>query len=365
MLGPLLGGYLTAITWRWVFWINLPIGGVGLVVLAIATPNRKPPDTAAETWLGKFKQLDPIGFVLIAPATICLLFALQFGGVQYPWNSGRIIALFVLAGVFTAAFVSSQIWLQGGTIPGKVVSQRSVIAAVFQSVGIGSLLVVYSFYLPIWFQAIKGDSPQTSGLSLLALLLSTVAFVIASGIGISQLGYYAPFALGGGAVLAVGAGLITTWRVDTPPGLWIGYQILAGAGQGVSLQQPNIAAQTVLTPELAPIGLAFLQFVQFLAGAVVVAVCQTLLQNGLARRLAGLGLDIDAFAVANGGATSLRTLVPDAQLPRVLEAYNDALRDIWYLALGLAVLNFLAGLGYEWKNVKKEEEARRVKEGQT
>ena len=331
------------------------------MALVIATPNRKPPDVAADTWLGKFKQLDPVGFILIAPATVCLLFALQFGGVQYPWNDGRIIALFVLSGVFAVAFTCSQIWLKGGTIPGAVISQRSVLAATFQSIGIGSLLVVYAFYLPIWFQAIKGDSPQNSGLSLLGLLFSTVLFVIACGIGISKFGYYVPFAIIGGAVLVVGAGLLTTWQVDTGPGMWIGYQVVVGAGQGLSLQQPNIATQTVLPKELAPVGLAFLQFVQFLAGSVMVTVCQTLVQNRLIDGLAGLG--IDGEAVANGGATSLRSLVPETQLPIVLEIYNDVLRDVWYLSLGLAVLTFVAGLGYEWKNVKVEEEkAKRAQE---
>lgn len=359
-MGPLLGGYLTAITWRWVFWINLPIGGVALVVLIIATPNRKPPDTAADTWQGRLKQLDPVGFILVAAATTCLLFALQFGGVQYPWNDGRVIALFVLAGVFAVAFICSQIWLDGGTIPGSVISQRSVLAAAIQCVGIGSLLVVYSFYLPIWFQAIKDDSPQSSGLSLLALLLSTVVFVILSGIGISTLGYYAPFAIISGAILVVGAGLLTTWQVDTGPGMWIGYQVIVGAGQGVLLQLPNIATQTVLSKELAPAGLAFLQFVQYLAGSVIVTICQTLIQNKLVNGLAGLG--IDGVAIANEGATSLRSLVRVAQLPQVLVVYNDALRDIWYLSLALAILTFLSSFGYEWKNVKEEEKAKKVKD---
>ena len=363
ILGPLLGGYLTAISWRWVFWINVPFGGVALVVLIIATPNQKPPDKAAETWLGKFKQLDPVGFILIAPATVCLLFALQYGGVQYPWNDGRVIALFVLTGVFAVAFICSQIWLKGGTIPSKVISQRSVLAATVQCVGIGSLIVVYAFYLPIWFQAIKGDSPQNSGLSLLALLLSTVVFVMSCGIAISTFGSYVPFAIIGGAILVVGSGLLTTWQVNTGPGMWIGYQIVIGAGQGLSLQQPTIATQTVLSKELAPSGLAFLQFVQFLAGSVMIAVCQTLVQNKLINGLAGLG--IDGAAIANGGATSLRSLVPAAQLPLVLEIYNDVLRNVWYLSLALAILTFLGSLGYEWKNVKEEEEAlKKIKEEQ-
>ena len=336
------------------FWINLPIGGAALVVFVLVTPNRKPPGAVSETWKGKLKQLDPIGFILVAPAAVCLLFALQWGGIKYPWNDGRIIALFVVAGVLGVTFICSQIWIKDGTVPGKIVSQRSMIAGIIQIIGIGSSLIVYSLYLPLWFQAIKGDSPQSSGLALLALLLSTVVAVILSGVGTTATGYYVPFAIAGGAILVVGAALITTWQVDTSMGIWIGYQIILGTGQGLSLQQPNFAAQTVLPKEQAPTGLAVLQFVQSLFGTIFVTVCQTLLQNRLVQRLAPLG--IDGNAVANGGATSLRSLVPADKLPQVLDAYNDSLKGIWYAGLAMAILGFLASFGYEWKNVKEAEQ---------
>jgi MFS family permease len=225
VIGPLVGGYLTAITWRWCFWINVPIGGVAVIVLILLCPNRPPPSTPAPTLYGKVKQLDPIGFLLIAPGIVCLLFALQWGGQKYPWGDGHIIALFVMAGVLCLAFVASQVW-QGDqrTIPARIISQRTMIAACFASVGIGSIMVVYSFYLPIWFQGIQGKSPQSAGLSLLPLLLSQVVLVILGGIVTSVCGYYTPLLILGGAISIVGSALITTWEVDTGAGKWIGYQ---------------------------------------------------------------------------------------------------------------------------------------------
>ena len=323
------------------------------MVFVIFTPNIKPPDAVADTLKGKLKQLDPIGFILLAPATISIIFALQWGGVKFAWSDARIIALFVLAGVFGIGFICSQLFLEGGTIPGDIIKQRSVLAATVQSLSIGTLLVVFSFYLPIYFQAIKDKSPQGSGVSLLPLLLSTVVFVIGSGIGISKVGYYTPFAIVGGVLLVVGTALITTWQVDSSPGMLIGYQIIAGAGQGLSLQTPNIAVQTCLSQQKAPAGLALLTFVQFLTASILITVCQALLQTKLATELAPLGLD--GSAIANGGATSLRQLVPPAQLDKVLVVYNAGLRNIWYLALGIAVLNLLAAFLYEWKSVKLEE----------
>jgi MFS family permease len=226
ILGPLLGGYLTSITWRWCFWISVPIGGVSLACLVFFTPDSPSAVKAAPTWRGKLDQLDPLGFILIAPSIICLLFAIEWGGSKYSWSSGRVIALFVIFGVFLLAFIASQIWRgDNATLPPRILRQRSIISAALANVGIGSVLVLYAFYLPIWFQVIQGKSPQKSGLSLLPLLLSNVVAVISCGISTSILGYYTPFLVVGSALLIVGSALLTTWSVNIGSGIWIGYQV--------------------------------------------------------------------------------------------------------------------------------------------
>jgi MFS family permease len=226
IIGPILGGYLTSVSWRWCFWINLPVGGVSMVMLMLLTPKCTPPVKRAATWKGKFFELDPFGFVLIATSLICLLLAIQFGSNQYKWSSGVVIALFVIAGVSGAAFIAFQIWRgEKGTIPPQIISQRSILAGSIASLGIGSVLVLFSFYLPIWFQVIQGKSPEDSGLSLIPLLLSVVFAVIASGIFASAVGYYMPPMVLGSALAIVGAGLISTWSVDVDSGKWIGFQV--------------------------------------------------------------------------------------------------------------------------------------------
>jgi MFS family permease len=226
IIGPLAGGYLTSVTWRWCFWINVPVGAIVVIFLIFLCPKTPPPSQRADSFLGKVKQLDPLGFLLIAPGVVCLLFAIQWGGSQYPWNDDRIIALFVVGGVLISAFIVSQLWQKDrATIPPRIFLQRSILAALFASLGIGSLLVVYSFYIPLWFQAIQGKSPQDAGLSLLPLLLSQVFLVIGGGIATSVFGYYTPLAIVGGAIAIVGSALLSTWEVDTGKGQWIGYQV--------------------------------------------------------------------------------------------------------------------------------------------
>ena len=213
-------------TWRWCFWINVPLGAISLVVLTLLIPKSSAALQPADSLLGKINQLDPIGFILIAASTVCLLFALQWGGNQYAWNDGRIVALFVLFAIFGLAFIGVQAWRKDeATVPPSIFFQRTVFSGGVVSLGIGSLIVLFSYYLPIWFQAIQGKSPQNSGLSLVALLLSVVVFVMASGFATSVVGYYTPFLILGAMFSIVGSAMISTLQVDASPGQWIGFQV--------------------------------------------------------------------------------------------------------------------------------------------
>jgi MFS family permease len=226
ILGPILGGYLTSVSWRWCFWINVPIGGLSLFLLFILAPNRPSPSKPADTWRQRFFDLDPLGFVMVAGSISSLLFALEFGKENQAWSSGRVVALFVVFGVLLVTFAAYQVWRgEKATIPPRILKQRTVVVACLFGFVIGSVLVVYPFYLPVWFQVVKGKSPQDSGIALLPLLLSSVLLVMVGGVLVSKIGYYTPFAIGGAAILVVGSALFTTWTADVSTGKWVGYQV--------------------------------------------------------------------------------------------------------------------------------------------
>lgn len=226
ILGPVLGGYVTSVTWRCCFWINLPIGGVAMALLLLLAPNLPPPAKPATTWKGRVLQLDPVGFLLVAPSVSCLLFALEIGKSKQTWSSGSVIALFVVFAVLLVSFVAYQLWRQEeSTLPPRIVGKRTVLAATLMSFCIGAALVIYAFYLPVWFQVVQGKSPQASGLSLLPLLLSNVFSVVIGGALVSKVGYFTPFAIVGGVILVAGSALVTTWSADISQGKWIGYQV--------------------------------------------------------------------------------------------------------------------------------------------
>lgn len=249
VVSPLVGGTFTdKLTWRWCFWINLPVGAVTIfiAIFILKTSNQKL-DIPAPGFLPKLQQLDPIGNLAFFPGIICLISALQWGGTVYSWKNVRVIVLLVLCGVLSLVFVGIQMWKQeNATVPPRIVKQRSIAAALWFGFFNGASMMVMLYYVPIWFQAIKGVSAVQSGLMLLPMILGSVVGALSSGIIIAKLGYYTHFFIISSIMMSVGAGLLTTFTPTTGHAKWIGYQVLFGLGLGFGTQQPMNVVQTVL-----------------------------------------------------------------------------------------------------------------------
>ncbi|MCJ1247227.1 hypothetical protein MMC30_004441 [Trapelia coarctata] len=150
--------------------------------------------------------------------------------------------------------------------------------------------------------------------------------------------------------MSVGAGLVTTFTRDTGHAQWIGYQVLFGFGLGLGYQQAGIAAQTVLSKEDIPTGVALMFFAQALGGAVFVSIGQVVFSSHLVSTLGLLG--IDSQLIISTGATNLRNVVPASSLDDVLSAYNAALANAFDVALAVSCLSVLAAALIEWKSVR-------------
>ncbi|RHZ58908.1 hypothetical protein CDV55_105826 [Aspergillus turcosus] len=354
IVGPLVGGAFTSrVTWRWCFYINLPFGGLAMVAIAfcLKVPDR---NTTKVPWTEKLKQLDVTGMCCLIPGVVCLVLALQWGGQTYAWNNARIIALLTLMGVLLLGFVAVQMLLpRTATIPPRIFKRRSIFAGAWATLCVGASQFIFVYFLPIWFQSIKGVSAVDSGLRLLPLMLSMVVASILSGITTQKIGYYTPFAIIGSCIMAIGAGLLTTLQINTGQGKWIGYQILYGFGMGMCFQQPNLATQTVLPRKDVPVGIAFMFFSQLLGAAVFIPVGENVLANQLMLRLSGIP-GIDSNIVTSGGATSLLSSVPLDVRGTVLTAYNEALRKVFQIGLIVACLSILGNASLEWVSILKK-----------
>lgn len=303
-------------------------------------------------------QLDPLGTFCFVPGMVCLLLALQWGGSTYAWRSARIIVLLILATLLLLSFVTVQITNRNdnATVAPRIIKQRTVASAFLYTFCNAAAMMGVVYYMPIWFQAIKGADAVHSGLMLIPLILSLVVASIITGGLVTRFGYYTPFLIASSIVASIGAGMLTTLKPDSGHAYWIGYQILFGFGLGLGMQQANIAVQCVLPRQDVPVGVTIMFFAQQLGGAVFVSVCQNVFANELVQGVRSVAPDVRPQAVVGTGATELRDALSADALPRVLEAYNSALVKTFTVALAMTCFSILGSSRIEWRSVKKVKE---------
>lgn len=225
----------------WCFWINLPLGGVTFLVILLLVKIPPAHKTTKQHNLKDFiARFDLVGTLLFMPTIICLLLALQWGGVKYAWGEWRMVLLLVLFSVLLIAWAVSQ-YVQGdrATVPGSMVKQRSLASAIWFIFCYFACFFVVIYYVPIWFQAVRGDSAYTSGINLLAASAAMSVAVISSGFIVShvrisqknetatnqrsqvtKIGYYVPNMIVSVPILAVGCGLVYTFDRNTSTVRW-------------------------------------------------------------------------------------------------------------------------------------------------
>lgn len=322
VVGPLLGGALTEkVSRRWCFYINLPFGflSISAVLFLMKSPG---PLKSRPAVRDIFRKLDLLVLVLFIPSISCLIIALQWGGLVYPWNNGRVIALWVVFGVTLIAWMTNQAWKgDNATLPPRIFFQRTILSGFAYSFIFTSSMMMLIYYIPLYFQVIKGVSPITSGLYFIPFILALSISSLMFGITTQKVGYYNPAMIASSVVASIGNGLVTTMTPGTSSSHWIGYLFLSGFGSGMALQQASIAAQAVLPTADVSIGIAIMLFGQQLGGAVFLPVAQSVFTHELVKGVSGIE-GIDTNTIINTGAIELRSIVPEPELQAFLYAYN-------------------------------------------
>ncbi|BCJ65028.1 MDR family MFS transporter [Polymorphospora rubra] len=342
--GPLVGGYFAETDWRWIFFINVPLGVVAILVcyqVMKLVPFQR-----------RDHAIDWLGAALMVAAVSCLLLALSWGGNEYAWGSPVIVGLFVAGGVLSLLFL-----FQESRVAEPILSLRFFRIPTFalaNAAGFVLGLVMFGsiIFIPLYLQIVKGASPTRSGLLMLPMMAGVIVTSVLSGRAMSRIGRYKWFPVAGSVVLLVGMLLFTRLEVGTSLWLAFGFMVVIGVGLGLCMQSLVLAVQNGVPPRDLGAGTSAVTFFRSLGGsfgvAILGAVLSARLTAELADRMPGAIAQLppeQAAAFAGTSSTSFSVnepsvilALPDPIRAAVQESFVDSLHVVFLVAGLIAIV---------------------------
>ncbi|KAI0450751.1 major facilitator superfamily domain-containing protein [Xylaria acuta] len=349
-LGPFLGGSIVATTtWRWIFWLNFPIGGTALVLLFIFLRVNYEDDTPLSQ---KLKRIDLLGNIVLIASVVSALFALAYAGSTYSWASYHTLVPLIIGILGLGLFVFTQVGRFAPpepVIPPRLFQHRtSTIIAINTFINSG-LTFWCLFFLPVFFQAVKLYGPQYSGVALLPVTVIAIPGSALAAIAISRWGRYKPVHVFGFGVLVVGLGLLTLQNPSSTTAQWASYQSIAALGGGVLINSQLPAFQSPVEESDQAAASATWGFIRSLGWVWGVAIPATAFNNRILE-LKGHVTDPAAVqALSNGGsygsatADFVRQFPPETQ-EQLRYVFSQGCLRVFQIAVAFGGLGFILSL---------------------
>jgi len=343
-VGPVLGGILTEkLSWRWAFWINLPLAGTTFILLLLFLDVHNPKTPV----LTGVKAVDWFGSLSIIAMTLMILLGLEFGGATFPWKSPQVVCLIVIGVLISGFFIFSEKRLaKYPLIPLDLFDSKSNIASLVLCFLHGVIYMGGEYYLPLYFQSALEASPSRSGLLILPITVTEAIVGIIAGIFTHRTGRYLELIHVGVILMVLGNGLYILLSTQSSIGQIIGFQIVAGTGQGFLFTAPLIALQASVSQDNTATATSTFGFIRNIATALSIVICGVVFQNSLDLKAKSLtmppvNLPSNITDALSGGQAAanvmiIGTIADKAQKEAVKDAFVWGTRNMFILTTSVA-----------------------------